>query len=279
MMCEKSLKLDSFYPTDVLGIEEICHQKNQITIWLKSKTRTCECPNCREISENYHGTYVRTVQDLPILGKNVKLYIKAHEYRCNNEDCPVTTIAETYEGFLGYYSRMTARCEDFICTLALESTCEGCARICKELGIKTSGDSVIRLLLKRYGLQDEPVAGDVIGIDDFADGKSHETVAILDGRDGATLREWLKRNKQVKMITRDRASAYAKVIAEELPDAMQIADRFHLHQNLLEAVKHILNHEIPATIKIPHDEAACPDNIRGDTDSNSGKKNADKHCG
>ncbi len=39
-----------------------------------------------------------------------------------------------------------------------------------------------------------------------------------------------KNNKQVKVITRDRASAYARVIAEELPDAMQVADRFHLHQ-------------------------------------------------
>lgn len=45
-----------------------------------------------------------------------------------------------------------------------------------------------------------------------------------------------------------RSSAYAKVIAEELPDAMQVADRFHLHQNLLEAVKKALNHELPAAI-------------------------------
>lgn len=67
--------------------------------------------------------------------------------------------------------------------------------------------------------------------------------------------------KQVKVITRDRASAYAKVIAEELPDAMQVADRFHLHQNLLEAIKKALNKEIPATINIPHaDEEACKKN-------------------
>ena len=46
--------------------------------------------------------------------------------------------------------------------------------------------------------------------------------------------------------------SYTKVIAEELPDAMQVADRFHLHQNLLEAIKKALNHELPATINIPH---------------------------
>ena len=96
----------------------------------------------------------------------------------------------------------------------------------------------------------------MIGVGDFAykkrhtygtiivDGKTHEPVILLDGRNGDTLREWLKHNKNIKVVTRDRASAYAKVIAEELPDAMQVADRFHLHQNLLEAIKKALNHEL-----------------------------------
>ena len=63
--------------------------------------------------------------------------------------------------------------------------------------------------------------------------------------------EWLENNKHIKAVTRDRASAYASAIEEVLPDAMQIADRFHLHQNLLETVRSILNSSIPSTIKIP----------------------------
>jgi transposase len=48
------------------------------------------------------------------------------------------------------------------------------------------------------------------------------------------------------------------VIAKELPNAMQVADSFHLYQNLLEAFKKALNKEIPITITIPHaDENAC----------------------
>lgn len=85
-----------------------------------------------------------------------------------------------------------------------------------------------------------------------------EAITILDGRDGETLREWLKNNKQVKIITRDRASAYAKVIAKVLPDAIQVADRFHLHQNFLETIKKDLNKEIPTTFNITHvDEETC----------------------
>lgn len=195
-----------------------------------------------------------------------KLHIKAHEYKCTNTDCNASTIAENFNGFLNYYSRMTERCADFICSLALETSCEGCSRICKVLGIKISGDTVIRLLLKRYQAMEHDFTGDKIGIDDFAykkrhtygtiivDEETHNPITLLDGRDGDALRKWLKNNKHIKVITRDRASAYAKVIAEELPDAMQVADRFHLHQNLLEAIKKALNHELPATIKIPHND-------------------------
>ena len=79
--------------------------------------------------------------------------------------------------------------------------------------------------------------------------KTHEPIALLDGRNGDALRNWLKNNKHIKVVTRDRASAYAKVISEELPDAMQVADRFHLHQNLLEAIKKALNHTISSNSK------------------------------
>ena len=42
-------------------------------------------------------------------------------------------------------------------------------------------------------------------------------MAILDGRDGKTLKEWLSKNKHVKAVTRDRASAYSAAIKEILP--------------------------------------------------------------
>ena len=56
--------------------------------------------------------------------KNVQLEICSHEYACLNDECEVISIAETFDGFLNNYSRMTERCVDFICTLALETSCE-----------------------------------------------------------------------------------------------------------------------------------------------------------
>ena len=264
MKSGSTLCLDKFYPETELMITDVKQQNDKIFIRMKSISSNCKCPKCNCITEKYHGTYNRKVQDLPILGKSVELEICAHEYECVNDDCEVISVAETFDGFLNTYSRMTERCVDFICTLALETSCEGCARICRTLGIKISGDTVIRLLLKRYESLPKPEVGDVIGVDDFAykkrhtygtiivNEKTHEPVTLLDGRNGDTLREWLKNNKNIKVVTRDRASAYAKVISEELPDAMQVADRFHLHQNLLDTIKKALNQELPATISIPH---------------------------
>ena len=90
---------------------------------------------------------------------------------------------------------MTERCADFICTLALETSCEGCARVCRTLGIKTSGDIVIRLLLKRYESLPQPEVSDVIGVDDFAYKKRHTYGTIIVNEKNArayNIVEWKK---------------------------------------------------------------------------------------
>ena len=284
------IDLQSFFPTDCLRIDSLEESENTITIKLKSITNNSRCSKCGRETSQYHGTYVRKVQDLPIFGKTVHLNVTAHEYSCINPECGAKTFVEDFDGFLQYYSRMTERCSDLICTLALETSCEGSARICKAMGIKTSGDSIIRLLIKRYENQPSLTCGAIVGVDDFAfkkrhtygtiivDEATHKTVALLNGRDGDSLEEWLKSNQHVKAVTRDRASAYAKVITEVLPDAMQIADRFHLHQNLLDTIKQVLNREIPATIKIPHGDQDQQEATSVNQTEESCKKNA-CHCG
>lgn len=68
------------------------------------------------------------------------------------------------------------------------------------------------------------------------------------------MQEWLKNKKHIRTITRDRATAYAKVIETELPNVMQVAERFHLHQNLLETIRTCLRRELPSSIGVPQDE-------------------------
>lgn len=60
----------------------------------------------------------------------------------------------------------------------------------------------------------------------------------------------MKENKQIKTVTRNRVYAYASAIQEILPEAMQAADRFHLHQNFLECIQKVIQQNIPDKIKI-----------------------------
>lgn len=262
MRIETKMNLQNFYPKD-LEVANIIEEPDKTTIKMFTRSKSCKCPKCGSVSEHGHGTYERKIQDLPVFGKRTVLLVNAYEYQCDNPDCSVSTFVENMEGFLDYYSRMTGRCADFICSLAMETSCEGCARICRQMNIKTSGDSVIRLLMRRYKQQEPSVCGEKVGVDDFAfkkrnrygtvivDADTHKPVAVLEGRDGDALKEWLKQNKHIKVVTRDRAGAYASAILEALPEAMQVADRFHLHQNLLEVINKVLGREIPDTVAVP----------------------------
>ena len=253
--------LQKYYPEE-LEILSVAEEKEELILFMKSRSISYTCPNCGCKTDQYHDTHRRKVQDLPMLGKRVMLHITLHEFQCSNPNCSTSSVSENFHGFLNAYSRMTERLVDFILTVALETSCEASARILKTMKIKISGDTIIRLLLHRYSKQTTPICGAKIGVDDFAykkrqtygtvivEEETHQVIAVLDGRDGSTLKEWFKQNKQVTMITRDRANAYTKAIEEVLPHAIQIADRFHLHQNLLEAIRKVIGKEIPITTTI-----------------------------
>lgn len=272
-----TLDLNNFYPTDIFKIVTVREKTDFLIIELKSITTSNTCPTCKCLSNKPHGTYNRKVQDLPILNKGVILYINAREYKCLNENCVRKTFVESYHGFIDSYSRMTNRLTLFLMKLSLQTSCESASKVAKSLGIRTSPDTLINILISTFNSRDEAKCSEIIGVDDFAfkkgchygtiivDGITHKPIALLDGRDEATLSAWLIKNSHVKIISRDRASAYARSIEKQLPNAMQIADRFHLFQNLADVVKDIIKQELPKTIKILL------------TESQTTKKNSDVH--
>jgi len=259
-MAQTEIDLSAFYPAS-LRITNVKTIKKGIHISVKSQTHIQTCPSCKQECNEYHSTYRRKIQDLPILGKTVYIHLTAYRYYCRNNECKQKVFCETVGNFFGFYKRMTGRLEDFVTALALNTSCEGASRVCELIGVNISGDTLIRMIIKKASMM-EPVKTDIIGVDDWAykkgstygtiivDGRTHKPIDLLDGRDGKALKEWLKKNQQVKIVTRDRASAYASAISEVLPQAMQIADRFHLYQNLLVAIKNVTVQEIPAKVKI-----------------------------
>lgn len=124
MIMDDSLELDIFFPSELLSITSVNHDDSSIHIKMRSKTHSSKYPKYGQEAKTYHGTYLRKIQDLPILGKTTRLHIIAHEYVCNNESCSKITFVKNFNEFLSYYGCMTERCADFISMLPMETSCK-----------------------------------------------------------------------------------------------------------------------------------------------------------
>src|SRR5882724_564210 len=107
-------------------------------------------------------------------------------------------------------------------------------------------DTLLRLLRA----QPDPPVGQVtvVGVDEFAlrkgntyatilvDLQQRRPVEVLQGRDARPVADWLAAHPEVEVVCRDRARAYAEAAATGAPQALQVADRWHLWHNLCQAV-------------------------------------------
>ena len=92
-----------------------------------------------------------------------------------------------------------------------------------------------------------------MGVDDFAfrkgcnygtiliDLDQRKPIDLLPDREGRTLENWLAAHPGIELITRDRSSSYANAVTSACPNAIQVADRWHLLSNLSEAVERFLD--------------------------------------
>jgi transposase len=114
----------------------------------------------------------------------------------------------------------------------------------------------------------------VIGIDDWAKRKGHTygtivvdldrrcPVDLLEDRSAETIAAWLQAHPEVTVVARDRAEAYASGVTQGAPDAVQVADRWHLLKNLRDAVEAELRER--STLQWPR-AISPPLNVKSDT--------------
>lgn len=165
-----------------------------------------------------------------------------HRYYCLNINCPHYIFDEVLP-FAGARNEPMHGVSIFLNN-------EGASHILSLLGVTISNDSIQRLY-DRLEFKDDPDVK-AVGVDDVSlkkdrtyctviyDMNNHHLIELLDGRKESQLESWLKDHKKVKTMVRDRDTAYAKAIREALPDCSQIADCFHLLQDLTDNLKNIL---------------------------------------
>src|SRR5207247_3485696 len=77
---------------------------------------------------------------------------------------------------------------------------------------------------------------------------------LLPDRTAEAVLPWLPSHQEIEVVSRDRASAYADAVKRALPHATQVADRYHLVQNLREHLQRFLDRKrtwLPEVEDIP----------------------------
>lgn len=173
----------------------------EIHIYIKSKSHTAVCPNCRKTSSFFHATYVRKIQTVPIHLKTTYLHVTAYKYKCLNDVCETKVIMETLN-FASASQVRTTELTSLILAISIFLSNEGASKVLSLIGVKVSNDTIKRIYDKII-IEDEPNV-ESVGIDDVAirkgqtyataiyDLNDHHLIALLDGRDAETLKIWLK---------------------------------------------------------------------------------------
>jgi transposase len=239
-----------------LRLRDVSVGPDKIVATLEATAPRGVCPSCGTWSEAVHSHYQRTIADLPWGGQAVRLHLHVRKFYCRQPACTRRVFTERLPHIVAPYARRTARLESILRILAFALGGEPGTRIVERLGMTACSATLLRLI-RRVTVPEQP-APRVLGVDDWAfrgghrygtilvDLEQHQIVEVLPARSAEPLVERLRTHPGVKVFSRDRAPAYAEAARKGAPHAVQVADRWHLLQNLVEALERCLLRFRPA---------------------------------
>ena len=131
---------------DIIRLESFISEPNAIIIVAHSRQKQPLCPNCEQPSASLHSRYQRNVSDLPWHGITVRIRLNTRKFRCRNALCRQKIFCERLPDVVQTYARKTCRLDTALIWLAFALGGEAGARTAKRLRMKTSGDTLLRMI-------------------------------------------------------------------------------------------------------------------------------------
>ena len=226
---------------------EMAMGNRHLTLNLTSTQTKAACPVCGQPSHRIHSHYTRTLADLPCVAFSLTLIVQVCKFFCSNPDCRRRIFTERLPEVAVPWARKTMRLVERLQSIGLALGGAAGTRLGDRLGFTTCGSTLLNHL-EKLKLPDFKTPK-VLGVDDFAfrkghnygtilvDLETHQPIALLADRKAETLVEWLQAHPGIEVLSRDRSKAYKSAMDKAAPDAVQVADRFHLVKNLSEMLE------------------------------------------
>ncbi|QHC23219.1 ISL3 family transposase [Streptomyces sp. GS7] len=244
-MASKTIEDVLFAGIDV-RVERVNDVSGGLVLEAVSTGRPGRCPDCRKRAERVHSTHQRSLDERPLGPRRVTIRLRVRRFFCDRPSCSRRTFVEQVGGLTERYRRSSIGMTGWLWSIAVELGGRPAARLCRKLRMAAGRTRLLKLLTS------PPVpdrAPRVLGVDEFAfrkgctygtvlvDVEASRVVDVLPDRTSETFAAWLKDHPGAEIICRDRASAYTKAVKEAASDALEVADRWHLLQNLSAAVE------------------------------------------